>query len=385
MARIDTPGAAVSVAVIGGGAIGSSAAWQLAARGHRVILFEQYAAGHARGASHGSSRIFRYSYPLADYVAFAGRADRLWHRLERLDGQRFYARTGSVDHGDPATVQRLARVLMQTRVEHSVLTPEQAAIRWPGLRFDGMVLHHPDSGRLHADHAVAALQRQARVAGAQTWFHTPAIGLRTTASGVRVLTASGSIRFDQIVVAAGAWTGELVAAAPALARQLPTLITTQEQPVHFAPVETPVGWPSFLHHPGLGHAGAAIYGLASPDGVKVGEHGTGPRVVPQSRNFLADPAGVARLQDYAARWIPGLDPTAATATTCLYTSTPDGHFVIDRAGPITVAAGFSGHGFKFAPAIGELVAGLVDGTADPPALFRLRAVRTPDPVPVGRS
>lgn len=364
-----------TVAVIGGGAIGSAAAWQLADRGHRVVLFEQYAPGHARGASHGSSRIFRYSYPLADYVGLAGRAARLWRRLERLDGQRFYVRTGAVDHGDPGAVGRLATVLRQTGIEHTTLTPDQAAARWPGLRFDGMVLHHPDAGRLHADHAVAALHRQAREAGARTLFHTPVTGLRPAASGVRVVTHSGSFRVDQVVVSAGAWTAPLLAAVPTIARRLPALVTTQEQPVHFDSAQTPVGWPSFLHHPVAGHAGAGIYGLASPDGVKVGEHGTGPRVGPDDRDFRADPAGVARLREYASRWIPGVDASTARATTCLYTSTPDGHFVIDRAGPITVAAGFSGHGFKFAPAIGELVAGLVDGTGDPPSLFRLRSDR----------
>ncbi len=373
----------VTVAVIGGGAIGSATAWQLAERGHRVVLFEQYAAGHTRGASHGSSRVFRYSYPQAEYVALAGRASRLWRRLERLDGQRFYARTGSVDHGDPTTVQRLARTLREAGVAHSVLAPREAQLQWSGLRFDGMVLHHPDSGRLHADLAVAALQRRARVEGAETWFHTPAIGLRISPSGIRVLTASGSIRFDQVVVAAGAWTPEILAAVPGIARVLPPLVTTQEQPVHFAPFETPVGWPSFMHHPGHEHTGAGVYGLASPDGVKVGEHGTGPRIAPEHRDFRADPVGVRRLQEYAQRWIPGVDPAAVTVTTCLYTSTPDTHFVIDRSGPISLAAGFSGHGFKFAPAIGEIVAGLVAGTADPPELFRFRA-RAPVPIHAGR-
>lgn len=361
-----------TVAVIGGGAIGSAAAWQLADRGHRVVLFEQYAPGHARGASHGSSRIFRYSYPLADYVGLAGRAARLWRRLERLDGQQFYVRTGAVEHGDPGAVGRLAKVLRQTGIEHTTFTPDQAAARWPGLRFDGMVLHHPDAGRLHADHAVAALHRQAREAGARTLFHTPVTGLRPAASGVRVVTHSGSFRVDQVVVSAGAWTAPLLAAVPTIARRLPALVTTQEQPVHFDSAETPVGWPSFLHHPGAGHAGAGIYGLASPDGVKVGEHGTGPRVGPDDRDFRADPAGVARLRDYASRWIPGVDASTARATTCLYTSTPDGHFVIDRAGPITVAAGFSGHGFKFAPGVGAVLADLAtDSDARAAEPFRL--------------
>ena len=102
---------------------------------------------------------------------------------------------------------------------------------------------------------------------------------------------------------------------------------------------------------------------------------------PATRDFLPDPAGIARLRQYAARWLPGVDPTTASATTCLYTTTPDHNFVVDRRGPITVAAGFSGHGFKFAPAIGELVAGLVNGPADTPDLFALG--RAPPAGPVG--
>ena len=105
---------------------------------------------------------------------------------------------------------------------------------------------------------------------------------------------------------------------------------------------------------------------------------------PATRDFLPDPDGVARLRQYAANWLPGVDPTTASATTCLYTTTPDHNFIVDRRGPITVAAGFSGHGFKFAPAIGELVAGLVNGTADAPDLFALGRARQPVPVGGGR-
>ncbi len=359
-----------SVAVIGGGVIGSAAAWQLSVRGHRVVLFEQFGPGHARGASHGSSRIFRHAYPLRRYVDLASRAARLWRQLERVDGQRVYARTGAVDHGDPVRVELLARTLAEAGLEHSLLTPRAAARQWPGLRFDTMVLHHPEAGRLHADLAVAALQRRARAEGAEIWHHSAATGLRLSPSGVRVLTSSGSIRFDQVVVAAGAWTAELLAGTP-LAGRLPELVTTQEQPVHFVPTETPVGWPSFIHHPGAEYTGPGIYGLASQDGIKIGEHGTGPRVDPETRDFRPEPEGVARLQRYAEQWLPGVDPATPAPVTCLYTTTPDHHFVIDRHGPITVAAGFSGHGFKFAPAVGELVAGLVNGSAEAPDLFRL--------------
>src|SRR5690606_3228967 len=109
------------------------------------------------------------------------------------------------------------------------------------------------------------------------------------------------------------------------------------------------------------------------DGIKIGEHGTGAQVEPDNRSFVADPDGVRRLVDYARTWLPGVDAESARADTCLYTTTPDSNFVVDRAGAITVAAGFSGHGFKFAPAIGELVADLADGTATSPEPFRFGA------------
>ena len=373
-----------TVAVIGGGAMGSAAAWQLALRGHRVVLFEQYGPGHTRGASHGSSRIFRHAYPTRRYVSLAARAARLWRQLERVDGQHFYARTGAVDHGDPASLQALAHRLREAGLEHTLLRPSAAELQWPGLRFDTMVLHHAEAGRLNADLAVAAMQRRASAEGAEIWHHSPVTGIRLSASGVRVLTASGSIRFDQVVTAAGAWTPELLAAVPPLAREIPELTTTQEQPAHFVPLQTPVGWPTFIHHPGAEYQGPGIYGLASTDGIKVGEHGTGPRVEPATRDFLPDPGGISRLRHYVARWLPGVDPTTASATTCLYTTTPDHNFIVDRRGPITVAAGFSGHGFKFAPAIGELVAGLVNGSADTPDLFALGRHRQPATVGGGR-
>jgi sarcosine oxidase len=375
------PRTAAAVAVIGGGVMGSAAAWQLAARGHRVVLFEQFGPGHVWGASHGSSRIFRHAYTERTYVDLAARAARLWRRLERLDGARVYTPTGAVDHGEPGRLHALTRTLTQARIEHSLHTPRAARMQWPGLAFDTMVLYHPEAGRLHADDAVAALKRRAADDGAEIWHNAEVTGLRQNSSGVRVLTSSGSLRFDQVVVAAGAWTPQLFDGVPVLQQLLPELITTQEQPAHFIPTQTPIGWPSFIHHPGAGYQGPGIYGLASEDGIKVGEHGTGPVVDPGTRDFRPDPDGVARLQRYASQWLPGVEADSAVATTCLYTTTPDHHFVLDRRGPVTVAAGFSGHGFKFAPAIGELVAGLVDGTAAAPRIFA--AGRRTGPLPAG--
>ncbi len=295
----------------------------------------------------------------------------LWSELEEADGTRVLTWTGAVDHGDPAAVQGLARVLGQAGIGYQILSPRTARERWPGLKFDTVVLHHGAAGRVDADRAVAALQRRAAAAGADVVHRTSARGLHSSAHGVEVVLDSGSIRADHVVVAAGAWTADLVRGLI----ELPPLRTTKEQPAHFAPHQRDLEWPSFIHHPGSDLRGEGIYGLGSPDGIKIGEHGTGPVVHPDTRDFETDPLATARLVKYAAEWLPGVDATTAAPLTCLYTTTPDSNFVIDRTGRITVAAGFSGHGFKFTPAIGELVAALVEGNISAPELFSLSRIR----------
>lgn len=359
------------VVVVGAGAMGSAAAWRLAVRGYRVTLIEQFEPGHARGASHGSSRIFRHAYGDRRYIELAARAASLWAELEETDGTRLLTWTGAVDHGDPAAVQGLANALGSAGVAHQILSPRAAAQRWPGLKFDTVVLHHGAAGRVDADRSVVALQRQAVAAGADVMHTSPVRGLRVGLRGVEVVLDSKSILADQVVVAAGAWTADLLLGLV----PLPTLRTTREQPAHFPALEPHSQWPSFIHHPGSDLRTEGIYGLGSPDGIKIGEHGTGPEVHPDTRTFEPDAAATERLADYAAQWLPGVDPTRPEPTTCLYTSTTDGNFVIDRSDRITVAAGFSGHGFKFTPAIGELIADLVGGDVAAPHLFALSRSR----------
>ncbi|MGX7677901.1 FAD-dependent oxidoreductase [Jatrophihabitans sp. DSM 45814] len=349
------------VAVVGGGVMGSSAAWHLAARGADVTLLEQYQPGHDLGSSHGSSRIFRLAYPDAVYIGLAQRALPLWRALEEQTNSSVLTLTGALDHGPGSAIEPLRDALLAAGAEVRLIGSAEAAERWPGLRIDSAALFHADAGRLHADRAVVALQRGAELHGASIRHGVQVTQISVTDIGrVQIVTLDEeALIVDAVVVAVGGWATQTL---DPLVNGLPSLRVTQEQPVHF-PTPDPLGWPSFIHHPGGEFADeGGVYGLGSDDGVKVGFHAVGPVVKDAYvRDRRIDPVAVQRLQDYAETWLPGVDSSKPAPTTCLYTVTPDHNFVIDRQGPITVLAGFSGHGFKFGSVIGELAADLVDG------------------------
>jgi sarcosine oxidase len=369
----------VDIVVVGGGAMGSAAAWQLARRGVDVVLLERFASGHANGASHGSSRIFRLTYADQVYIGVAKEAQALWAELEELTGTKVLTVTGGVDHGTHPHLDDLKANLDVARIESTWLTPSEAAERWPGMRFDGRALFHPDSGRLDADRAVDALQQSATDHGGVVRHKTRVTAITVVDDDtVEVRTDDGTYRARRAIVCAGAWTTKLLGSIV----DLPALTVTQEQPAHFAPRSSDLTWPSFTHAfadnaPDAKEFYGGVYGLNAPgEGVKVGFHAVGPIVDPDERDFLPEPHQLARLQEYARQWLPGVDSDALAPISCTYTSTTDSNFVLDRDGPIVIGAGFSGHGFKFVPAIGRILSDLAIEGIGPPSQFSLRVDRT---------
>ncbi|MEU4242626.1 FAD-dependent oxidoreductase [Actinoplanes sp. NPDC026619] len=354
----------LDVVVIGGGAMGSAAAWRLAARGRPVALLERFAPGHTRGASHGASRIFRLVYSDPGYIALAQRALPLWRDLEEASGTAVLDITGGVDHGNQAVLAALSEALEAAGAPGKWLAAEEAADQWPGLRFTDRVFFHPSSGRVHADRSVAALQQSAAGLGAEIHHETPVEAITVRGDDhVEVVTAGRTWHARRVVVAVGAWSAKLLdGLAP-----LPPLRVTEEQPAHFPARDDAIAWPSFIHH-----LGDDVYGLATPgEGVKVGRHGGGPVVDPDARDFAPLGDTARRLRDYVREWVPGVDADRPAPISCTYTSTPTMDFVLDRVGPVVVAAGFSGHGFKFTPAIGEVLADLAIDGRPAPARFAL--------------
>ena len=365
------------VVVVGGGVMGSAAGWALARRGADVVLLERFGPGHRQGASHGRSRIYRSTYPQPHHQALVAEARRLWAELEAETGTTLlHPASGVATAAGPGQerLREVAAAMTATGVPFEWLSAEEAAERWPGMRFPGPVLHEPETaGRVDADAAVAALQAAAAAAGAAVRHHRRVESVEPTADGgVLVRQAGGgTVRARAAVVAVGAWTSDLLGSAV----RLPPLRVTQEQPAHFRPLDPAADWPAFTADPDPAENWpSGVYGLHSPgEGVKVGFHGTGKEVHPDRRDFAAEPGRMARLQEYVRRYLPGLDADSPEPVSCTYTSTPTGEFVLDRVGPVVVAAGFSGHGFKAAPAIGRVLADLALGTPAGAEPFALEA------------
>jgi sarcosine oxidase len=342
--------------------MGSAAAWWLAREHRSVVLLERFEPGHVRGSSHGRSRIFRLAYPDPFYVELAQRSLPLWRQLEDDAGEALLATTGGVDHGPAAEVGAVADALERRGARFQLFEPEAAAERWPGMRFGDVVLFQPDAGCCDAAATVRALQRRAAAHGADVRFDTGAAVVEPGTDAVVVRSSIGEFRAPVAVVACGPWAGGVLGGLVAL----PELTVTREQVFYFAPFDDEAAWPSFIHH-----RQPYIYGLDTPGiGVKVAEHHTGAPTDPDRRSFDVDIDGRDRVVDYVERWFPGLEPQPTGAESCLYTTTPTQDFVVDRFGPLVVAAGFSGHGFKFVPLIGRLLADIAIGRSGLPR-FRL--------------
>lgn len=356
---------AIEIAVIGGGVMGLAAAWELTRRGLRPVVFERFARGHHEGASHGATRNFNNAYAEDHYLDLLVRARTGWDALGSVDGEPLLRLHGLVTHG-LVDVEEIARALGDRGIPASLLSRTEAAARWSGMRFSSDVLFSPDAGVARASAALGELERRIVAGGGEVRWETPISAIEDTDQSVVLTLPTGTIRADAAVVTVGAWTSRLL---PSIA--LPRLTVTEETPAHFRPTGADA-WPSFNHYTDPDRYPATVYGMPTPgEGIKVGFHLVGDEVDPDARP--REPTFTRELADYVRAWMPGLDPASATPISCTYTSTEDAAFVLDRVGRLVIGAGFSGHGFKFAPGVGAVLADLaLDADARAAEPFRLR-------------
>ena len=355
------------VVIVGAGLAGAASAWALSRRDVPVVVLEQFAPGHRRGSSHGSARIVRRAYGDGLYVRLTGQAFELWREVEETSGASLLRMLGGLDFGANRNVAAVAGYLAEAGVAHEVLPAAEAARRWPGMEFDGEVVFHPQAGTMDAERAVATMLALAAARGADVRHETAAVAVR--GDGV-VLSDGSQLRARSVVVAAGGWLAPLLNGAVAL----PPLRVTQQQVFHFPRRDaSQPAWPSVIHEA----VGTAVYHLAGGrdggpgDDRKIGQHDGGVTTTAAERDGVVNAESREAVIEYVRRWLPGLDPTPRGETTCLYTDTPTEDFLLDRVGDLVVCSPCSGHGAKFAPLIGELVAGLVTGDDRVPDRFRL--------------
>ncbi|XP_072312309.1 peroxisomal sarcosine oxidase [Eucyclogobius newberryi] len=368
--------------VIGAGVQGSFTAYSLSKRGQRTLLLEQFVLPHTRGSSHGQSRIIRKAYEQDFYTRMMEECYGLWAELEREGGVTLYRQTGLLvmgpEHSDSFT--QMKSTLLQSEVPTVSLTPEDFSSHVPQMLLvpgDGAIVD-VTAGVLYADRALRTAQDMFKKFGGVVRDQEKVVDI-TPGPVVTVTTSARSYRARSVVITAGPWANRLLAPT---GLQLPLEVVKIN--VCYWKEKTPGTYnvknrfPCFLLTEGE-QGEDHIYGLPSneyPGLVKICLH-TGSPTDPDHRDRQTDRSDVDILSRFVSRCVPGLEPEPAIVESCMYTLTPDSHFVLDfhpRHRNIVIGAGFSGHGFKFGPLIGKILCELSLGEVPTHDLspFRIR-------------
>lgn len=355
--------ATYDVIILGMGVMGSAAAYHLARAGQRVLALEQFEVDHTNGSSIDASRIFRHAYDHPAYVALARAAYPLWHALEDETGAHLMRYTGALDWGRPdtKTLAAFKETVEATGVEHEWLTPEEVAKRFPQYRLDEdmMAIYHADAGYLAAERCVMTLAQEAQKHGAVIQTNARVQEVIAHADSVTVRTASESYSAARLIITAGSWSSQLLSQ---LGLNLP-LMPTRQQVIYFETQDLaqfePDRFPVYI-----AHGEPWYYGLPSVEGsgLKTAIHNLTEATDPDHMDRTVSAEAIEHARQFLRRYIPLADSAPRSTRTCLYTMTPDEHFIIDRhpAHPhIAIGAGFSGHGFKFGILVGQILMDLV--------------------------
>jgi sarcosine oxidase len=313
--------------------MGLAAGCALHTRGHDVVVYEQFEPGHKRGSSHGRSRIFRLAYAEEEYVRLAQEALVLWRELEAETGETLLELNGLIEI--VRTIEEsTARTLEACGVEWHRLDREEAERRYPIRVPEGsFAVLQPEAGIVRAERALAAFAENLDVRY-ETRVHP------------------SELDADVVVVTAGSWVNEL------LDEPLPAVVTRETlcyfNPEPNRPVPSVVSFKPDRHTHDM-------YSLADPvHGLKVGAHHSGPEADPNETGE-PEPRLIEQITTWAGQTYRLTDSEPVAAETCLYTTTPDQAFILERRGRVVIGSACSGHGFKFAPAIGERLADLATG------------------------
>jgi len=373
------------VIVLGVGSMGGAAANNLAERGAKVLGLDTFRPGHDQGSAHGGTRIIRQSYfESPEYVPLLRRAYEGWSRLEEESGRSIMELCGGVYIGDPGDItftgSRTAAELHG--LDHEILDADEIRERFPTMdpADDAVAVYESNAGYVRPEETTIANAEVAARKGATLRFAEPVTHWQATpGGGVEVVTPNGAYGADRLVVAPGAW-------APQVLPELGLPLAIERMIFYwFSPEYTervPYAAYSDAHHPVYieeTHGNGQVYGFPMTDGpaggLKLGYFRKGTPTTPQTIDRNVSDAEVDDMRRRALQLFPRLTGALVQAKTCLYSVTPDEHFVIGshpEHEQVQIACGFSGHGFKFVPVVGEILADLaLDGRSRmlPPTLF----------------
>jgi sarcosine oxidase len=360
------PDSRFDVAIAGLGAMGSAAAFHLASRGANVLGIDRFAPPHALGSTHGDTRIIReayYEHPL--YVPLVQRAYELWFELERKTGRTLYTRTGGLNAGpeNSVLVQGALRTVRAHGIAHEVLDARQVEQRFPAYQPNPgwIAVFEQRAGCLAPEACIQAHLMLAATGGATLVRDEPVTEWAADGSGVTLRTASSRYRVDRLILAGGAWLPHMtngVELPLVVERQISHWFTPTAPDDRCAASRCPVAiWETspghlFFDLPDVGN------------GVKCGVHHDGGVTTPETVSRTVTDAENAAARAALSRVMPSAAGPLRDARVCLYTNTPDSHFIIDRhphSPRVLIVSACSGHGFKFSSVIGEILADLATG------------------------
>lgn len=369
------------VIVVGLGAMGSAACCALARQGLATLGIEQFDIGHEFGSSHGHTRVIRKAY-FEDprYVPMARQAFTLWRALEAASGEELLHASGCLNLGPPAhpCVQGVRTSAEKHGLPFEMLSAAEIHVRWPAMEPNpgDVGVYEEDAGFLYPEKCIAALVAAARSQGCRFEIRRRVMQWRPDGDSVVVETDGGEHRCRHLVITAGPWLPQLAANL-----RLPLRVERQVQtwfnprrPELFA-----VGhFPIFIHFLG----DRSYYGIPAGERpwVKIARHHGGLFTTADTVNRSVTPADEADIRCYIQRHLPFADGPLMEAKVCLYTNTPDDHFIIDRhpdSANVVIAGGFSGHGFKFAPVVGQMLCDMVVRGSDQPPMDMFSIGRFP--------
>lgn len=353
------------VIVLGVGGMGSATVYHLARRGRRVLGLEQFNIPHDMGSSHGITRVIRMAYcEHPSYLPLLRRAYELWRELQQQFDEQLLYITGGIDAG-PASgpIFQGSRLCCQEHgLAHEVLTGTELTRRYPVFQFpaDTMAILQPDAGFLASERCIVAHVVLAQAHGAEVRAREPVLEWTPTADGVRVRTGRGTYEADQLVISAGAWVGKLVERLRG--------VTVPERQVlgWFQPFQpelfTPDRFPVFNYEAEEGRFyGLPIFGIP---GFKLGRyHHLEEKVDPDRLDRDCHARDEEILRRFTERYVPQAAGPTMALRVCMFTNTPDEHFILDRHPEfpqVCLASPCSGHGFKFCSVVGEIMADLME-------------------------